>query len=327
MTARMKRRKFITLLGGAAAAWPLAARAQQSGKLPRIGEIHSIRSENSEAFQQGLRDLGYVDGQNVLLEARFPGTTALDRLDEVARELVALNCTVIFVSNPYAIRAATKATSIIPIVGVDLESDPVASGLVKSVARPGGNFTGFFLDIPELGGKQIELLVEAVPRVSRVAVLWDAAIGAVQFQATETAPRPAGVTLQSLPVRRVEDINPAFEQAARERAEGLVVLSSPLIFTQRSHIADAALNARLPSINLFNSFPKVGGLMAYGPYFPSLFTQAAGYVARILGGANPAELPIQRPTKFELVINLKTAKALGLTIPETLLVRADEVIE
>jgi ABC-type uncharacterized transport system substrate-binding protein len=322
----MKRREFITLLGGAAMTWPFAVRAQQSGKLPRIGAIHNVRSENSEAFEQGLRDLGYVDGQNVLLETRFPGT-ALDRLDEVARELVALNCTVIFASNPYGIRAATKATSTIPIIGVDLESDPVASGLVKSVARPGGNFTGFFLDIPELGGKQIELLVEAVPTVSRVAVLWDATIGTVQFQATETASRPAGVTLQSLPFRRVEEINPAFEQAARDQAQGLVVLSSPLIFTQRSHIADAALNARLPSINLFNSFPKVGGLMAYGPYFPSLFTQAAGYVGRILGGANPAELPIQRPTKFELVINLKTAKALGLKIPETLLVRADEVIE
>jgi putative tryptophan/tyrosine transport system substrate-binding protein len=322
----MRRRDFVMLLGGAAA-WPFALRAQPSGKLPRIGEIHNVRSENSEAFEQGLRDLGYIDGQNMLLERRFPGILSLERLDEVARELVALNCTVIFASSPYGIRAATKATSTIPIVGVDLESDPVASGLVKSVARPGGNFTGFFLDIPELGGKQIELLVEAVPRVSRVAVLWDAAIGTVQFQAAKTAPRPAGITLQSLPIRRVEDINPAFEQATREQAQGLVVLSSPLIFGQRSHIADAALKARLPSINLFNSFPKVGGLMAYGPYFPSLFTQAAGYVARILEGAKPAELPIQRPTKFELVINLKTAKTLGLTIPETLLVRADEVIE
>ena len=323
----MRRRDFIRLIGGVAA-WPFAVRAQQSeGKLPRVGAIHNIRSENSEAFEQGLRDAGYVDGQNVLLEERFPGTTALDRLDEVARELVALKCAVIFASNPYGIRAATKGTSTIPIVGVDLESDPVASGLVKIIARPGGNFTGFFLDIPELGGKQIELLIEAVPRISRVAVLWDAAIGTIQFQATQKAPRPAGVTLQSLPFRRVEEINTAFEQAAREQAQGLVVLSSPMIFTERSHIADAALNARLPSINLFNSFPKVGGLMAYGPYFPSLFTQAAGYVARILGGANPAELPIQRPTKFELVINLKTAKALSLTIPETLLVRADQVIE
>lgn len=175
----MRRRDFIRLVGGGAA-WPFAVRAQQSeGKLPRVGVIQSVRSENSEAFEQGLRDAGYVDGQNVLLERRFPGTTLDERLDEVAHELVALTCTVIFVSNPYAIRAATKATSTIPIVGVDLESDPVASGLVKSLARPGGNFTGFFLDIPELGGKQIELLIEAVPRISRVAVLWDAAIGTV----------------------------------------------------------------------------------------------------------------------------------------------------
>src|SRR5262249_1140136 len=162
----------------------------------------TIRSENSEAFEQGLRAAGYVDGQNVLLEKRFSGG-AVDRIAEAARELVALRCSIIFASNPYSIRAAMQATSTIPIVGVDLESDPVASGLVKSVARPGGNFTGFFLDIPELGGKQIELLVEAVPTVSRLAMLWDATIGTVQFQATEKAPRPAGITLQSLPIRRV----------------------------------------------------------------------------------------------------------------------------
>jgi putative ABC transport system substrate-binding protein len=323
----MQRRKFVTLLGGAAGAWPLAAHAQQSAdKLPRIGAIHNFRSENSEAFERGLRAAGYVDGQNMRLEARFSGP-AFDLLDEIIRELVALKCSVIFASNPYSIRAVTKATSTIPIVGVDLESDPVASGLVKGVARPGGNFTGFFLDIPELGGKQIELLVEAVPTVSRLAVLWDATIGTVQFQATETAPRPAGITLQSLPIRRVEDIRAAFEQAVREQVHGMVVLSSPLIFGERSHIANRALDARLPTISLFNSFPKLGGMMAYGPEFTSIFEQAAGYVARILAGANPAELPIQRPTKFELVINLRTAKALGLTIPERLLVRADEVIE
>jgi ABC-type uncharacterized transport system substrate-binding protein len=203
----------------------------------------------------------------------------------------------------------------------------VASGFVKSVARPGGNFTGFFLDIPELGGKQIELLTEAVPKVSRLAVLWDATIGTAQFHATEMAARPAGVRLQSLPIRQVKDIHGAIEQAAREQAHGLVVLSSPLIFVERSQIATVALNVRLPTISLFNSFPQVGGLMAYGPNFPSIFTQAAGYVGRILAGAQPGELPIQRPTKFELVINLKTAKALGLTIPQTLLVRADEVIQ
>jgi putative ABC transport system substrate-binding protein len=182
-SGQLKRREFITLLGGAAAAWPRAASAQQSaGTLPRIGAIQSARSENSEAFERGLREAGYVVGQNVLLEQRFSGT-ASDRIDEAVRELIAIKCSVIFASNPYSIRAVTKATSTIPIVGVDLESDPVAGGLVKSIARPGGNFTGFFLDIPELGGKQIELLREAVSKVSRVAVLWDATIGEVQFHA------------------------------------------------------------------------------------------------------------------------------------------------
>jgi putative ABC transport system substrate-binding protein len=167
----------------------------------------------------------------------------------------------------------------------------------------------------------------AVPGVSRLAVLWDATIGETQFRATETAPRPAGIMLQSLPIRREQDINEAIQKAVRDQANGLVVLSSPLIYQHRSQIGSIALNARLSTISLFNTFPKEGGLMAYGPDFPAIYAQAAGYVARVLTGANPGELPIQRPTKFELVINLKTARALGLTIPETLLVRADQVIE
>jgi ABC-type uncharacterized transport system substrate-binding protein len=323
----VKRRTFITLLGGAAAAWPLAARAQQAaGKLPRIGSILSSPSENVEAFSQGLREAGYVDGQNVLLETRFH-RGALDRIDEFASELVALKCSVIVATAAYAIRAVMKATSTIPIVGLDLESDPVASGWVKSLAHPGGNFTGFFLDIPELGGKQIELLREAVPTVEDVAVLWDATIGTVQFRATETAVRASGATLQSLPIRDVEDIKDAMERAARARVHGLVVLTSPLIFNQRSQIADLALKARLPTISVFNSFPKVGGLMAYGPNLPSMFKRAAGYVVRVLSGASPGELPIERPSHFELIINLKTAKALGLDVPWFLQQRADEVIE
>jgi putative tryptophan/tyrosine transport system substrate-binding protein len=326
----MKRREFIALISGSTLVWPLAARAQKPAQeLRRIGAIHGTQSENSEAFVQGLREAGLVDGQNMVLEARFYGGpgSVLDRYDEYARELVALKCSVIFASNPYAIRAVLKATSTIPTVGIDLESDPVASGLAKSLARPGGNFTGFFLDIPELGGKQIELLREAVRAVSRLAVLWDATIGAVQFRATEMAARSAGVVLQSLPIRRPEDVNDAFEHAVREQAQAMVILSSPLIFAERAHIADLALKTRLPTISLFSSFPSFGGLMAYGPDFPSIFKQAAGYVSRILDGAKPAELPIQRPTKFELVINVKTAQAVGLTIPEALLVRADQVIE
>ena len=322
----MKRRAFIRLLGGAAA-WPLVARAQQPAeKLPRIGSIQNFRNENFEAFIQGLREAGYVDGQDMLLETRFYAGV-LDRIDEFTSELVALKCSVILATAPYAVQAVMKATSKIPIVGIDLESDPVANGWVKSLARPGGNLTGFFLDIPELGGKQIELLKEAVPTVARLAVLWDATIGTVQFGATETAARPSGVTLESFPIRNVEDIKDAIERAARERVHGLVVLTSPLIFNQRSQIADLALKTRLPTISLFNSFPKVGGLMAYGPSLALMFKRAASYVDRILSGTNPGELPIERPSKFELVINLKTAGALGLTVPPTLLARADEVIE
>jgi putative ABC transport system substrate-binding protein len=201
------------------------------------------------------------------------------------------------------------------------------SGWVKSFARPGGNFTGLFLDMPELGGKQIELLKEAVPMVARLAVLWDATIGIVQFSATEMAARPSGVTLESLPIRSVEDIKDSIERAAREQVHGLVVLTSPLIFNERSRIADLALKTRLPTISLFNSFPKVGGLMAYGPNLALMFKRAASYVDRILSGVNPGELPIERSSKFELVINLKTANALGLKVSPTLIARADEVIE
>jgi putative tryptophan/tyrosine transport system substrate-binding protein len=328
MASYIGRRKFLgMLLGGAAVAWPIAARAQQpAGKLPRIGSISNFPNENFEAFIQGLREAGHVDGQNMLLETRFHRGT-LAGIDQFASELVALKCDVILATAPYAIQAVMNATSTIPIIGIDLESDPVASGWVKSLARPGGNFTGLFLDIPELGGKQIELLKEAVPTVARLAVLWDATIGTVQFRATQTAARPSGVTLESFPIRSVEDIKDGIERAAREQLHGLVILTSPLIFNQRSQIADLALKMRLPTISLFNSFPKVGGLMAYGPHLASMFKRAASHVDRILSGANPGELPIERPTKFELVVNLKTAKALGLTLPESFLVRADEVIE
>src|SRR5262249_22740370 len=213
----MKRRQAIMLLGGAAAAWPLAAWAEQAAeKLPRIGSIQNFRNENFEAFIQGLREAGYVDSQNMLLETRFYAGV-LDRIDEFASELVALKCSVILATAPYAGQAVMKATRTIPIVASDLESDPVANGWVKSLARPGGNPSGFFLDIPELRGQQSELLKEAVPTVTRLAVLWDATIGTVQFGATETAARPSGVTLESFPIRNVEDIKDAIERAARER--------------------------------------------------------------------------------------------------------------
>ena len=323
----MRRREFITLVSGTAATWPLMARAQQpTGRIPKIGFLQAIRSENVEAFVQGLRDAGYIDGQNALIEIRIYGTM-LDRLFEFAKEMVNLKCDVILAAAPYAIDAAIKATTMVPIVGLDLESDPVANGWAGSLARPGGNVTGIFLDLPELGGKQIELLKEAVPTLSHLAVLWDSTVGTVQFRATQAAARAAGVTLQSLPVQRPEDFKDAFDRAIRERVQGMVVLSSPLINGQRSQIVEWALNIRLPTISLFTVFPRSGGLMAYGPNLADLYKHAATYVDRILKGSKAGELPIERPTRFELVINIKTARTLGLDVPWFLQQRADEVIE
>jgi putative ABC transport system substrate-binding protein len=323
----MRRREFTTLLAGTAMTWPLAAHAQQqSGKLPRIGSIESAPAENTEALIEGLRDAGYVDGQTVILEPRYHHGS-LEQIDELARELVSLKCNVIVAAAPYAIRAVLKETNTIPTIGLDLESDPVANGWAKSLARPGGNFTGLFLDVPELGGKQIELLRRVVPTITDLAVLWDATIATLQFRATETAAHSLGLNLRSFPIRNAEEIKDAVDRAAHDRVHGMIVLTSPLIFNQRSQIADLALKEQLPTISIFNNYPKVGGLMAYGPNLPSMFKRAATYVDRILSGANPGELPIERPTKFELVINLRTAKALGVEVPGQLQQLADDLIE
>jgi putative ABC transport system substrate-binding protein len=323
----VRRRDFIVLVGGAAAVWPFAARAQQSmGRVPRIGFLQGTQNENAAAFFQGLRDAGHIDGQNARIETRFFGPI-FDRLGEFANELVGLQCNVIVAAAPYAIQAATQATSTIPIVGIDLESDPVANGWARSLGRPGGNLTGLFLDIPELGGKQIELLREGVPTLSHPAVLWDSTIGAPQFRATEGAARAAGLKLLSLPIQHSGDFDIAFDRAVSESVDGVVILSSPLILGERTRIAELALKTRLPTISLFTLFPKSGGLMAYGPNLPDMYKRAASVVDRILKGARVGEMPIERPSRFDLVINLKTAKALGLTMPPVLLVRADEVIE
>jgi putative tryptophan/tyrosine transport system substrate-binding protein len=326
MGAPVKRRDFIALIGSAAAGWPLAASAQQSRK-PVIGFLGTASAtETTEAFSEGLRDAGYVDGQNIILDARYHHGS-LERIDQFARELVALKCNVIIAAAPYGIRAVLKETNTIPTVGVDLESDPVVNEWAKSLARSGGNFTGLFLDMPELGGKQIDLLKNVVPTLTRLAVLWDAAIATLQFRATETAARSSGVALESLPFRNAEEVKDAIERALHEHVDGMIILTSPLIFNQRSEIADLALKGRLPTISAFNFYPKVGGLMAYGPSLTSMFKRTASYVDRILSGANPGELPIERPSKFELVVNLKTAKTLDLQVPWQLQQLADEVIE
>ena len=323
----MRRRTFISLLGGAAAAWPLGAGAQQrTGKIPRVGFLLNVPSELVYTLFRGLREVGYLEGQNIVLETRFAGNM-LDRIDQFATDLVALHCDLIVAAGPYAIQALTKATSTIPLVAIDLESDPVANRWAASIARPGGNLTGFFLDLPELGGKQIELLKEVLPSLSRVAFLWDSTVGLVQFSATGVVAHTAGVEPVSLPIQRREDFKAAFDHATSQQAHAVVVLSSPLIFGQRSHIAELAVSTSLPTISLFTLFPRSGGLMGYGPNFPDMWKRAATYVDRILRGTNAGELPVERPSKFELVINLKTAKALGLEFPPTMLARANEVIE
>jgi putative ABC transport system substrate-binding protein len=322
----MRRRDVLSLLGGAAVSWPVGARALQVTKIARIGFLLNVHSELVAALMEGLTEAGYVEGQNTRFETRFHGAM-LERVVQFANELVALKCDVIFTAGPYAIEAAMRATGTIPIVGIDLESDPVKTGWASSLGRPGGNFTGLFLDLPELGGKMVELLKEAKPTLTAVAVLWDFNVGEVQFRATEAAVRVAGATLLSLPVRQSKDFENAFERAVHERADAVAVLSSPLIFGQRAEIADLALKSRLATISLFTLFPRSGGLMAYGPNFAMMFKRAATYIDRILKGAKAGDIPIERPSRFELVINLKTAKALNLDIPWFLQQRADEVIE
>jgi len=241
---------------------------------------------------------------------------------------VAQRVDVILAANPHALGAVTKETKSIPIVGVDLESDPVAKSWVASLAHPRRNITGFFLDIPEMSGKQLQFLKEIQPGLSRVAILGDPRVNELQFRATEAAARGAGVTFQPTRVTSADEIPGAIAKAAAQRAGGLVALTSPLVNVNMMRIADVALEHRLPSICGFvPSFAEAAGLLAYGPDFPDLFRHAAGYVGAILKGTLPGNLPVQRPTKFQLVINRKSAKVLGLAIPPSLLARADQLIE
>jgi putative tryptophan/tyrosine transport system substrate-binding protein len=305
---------------------PLAA-APSPAKLPKIGILHSGTppAEGVSAFQQGLREFGYVPGQTMALEDRW-AEGKLDRLPELAAELVRLQVEVIFASGPSAVRAAQQATGTVPIVALDLETDPVASRLVTSLGRPGNNLTGLFLDMPELSGKWLQLLQEAVSGASRVAVLGDPAINAPQFHATEAAAQAGAVPLQALKVQRADDFEPAFDAAMAGGSRALILLSSPRISREGRRLAELAAQHRLPAISPFRGFAEAGGLMAYGPSVADMGRRAAVFVDKILKGAKPADLPVERPTTFELVINLKTAQALGLTIPPILLFQATEVI-
>jgi putative ABC transport system substrate-binding protein len=310
---------------------PFPANAQPATKVPRIGVLHpgapAAVSQFVEAFSQGLRERGYVEGQNIIVERRF-GDAKAERISEAAAELVRLNVDVIVTSTDGAIAAVKRQTQTIPIVMAS-STDPVGTGFVASLAHPGGNVTGLSFISPELSAKRLELLREDVPGLSRVAIMWNPEVrGAVlDYKETESAARSLRLQLQSVEVSRADDFDRAFSALTTARAEALIVVPSPLAFTTRSQIASLAQKHRLPSMHALREFAEAGGLMAYGPNNAEQWRRSATYVDKILKGSKPGDLPIEQPTKFELVINLKTAKALGLTLPPSLLRRADQVIQ
>jgi len=307
---------------------PFGAVPQQSRTMRHIGVLGTLEGPISDAFRQGLREFGYVEGQNLVIDYG-PIRGGAEEFATKAADLVRLKVEVIYTVGPAALAAAAKATRRIPIVAVDMISDPLASGFARSLSRPGGNITGVFLDLPDFMGKWVELLRESVPGLSRVAVLWDPSSGPFQMNAVTGAGRAQGLRLQTLEVQHSDAFERAFAAARQARAEAAILLPSPLTYYNPRRLAELAAKDRLPAISLYSEFPAAGGLISYGPggRFIDINRSNGARVGKILDGAKPGDLPIERPSKFELVINLKTAKALGLTIPQSVLVRADEVIK
>jgi putative ABC transport system substrate-binding protein len=313
------------VLSALLALWVVCALAPASlaaDRIPKIGLVTNSL-ETRDAFVLGLTELGYREGGNVELHWR----RATEDGGRDLQELVRLEPACLVLPGPLRLAHGRRLTSTIPIVALDLESDPVGSGIVASLARPGGNVTGIFMDLPELAGKQIQLLREAVPTLSRLAVVWDERIGTPQLRAAQVAARTADITLVPIPFRGASDLDGAISRAVKGGAGALLVLTSPEIFLARERIAASARRYRLASASIFPAYAEAGGLLGYGPNLAGLYRQAAKYVDRVLRGVRPADLPIERPSKFEFVVNLKTARALGLTIPPSLLARADKVVE
>jgi len=329
----MDRRAFIVVVGGAILVVPLAAYGQQAGKLYRIGLLGGSPPNSPggrrawEGFFQGLRELGYVEGQNIVIEGRWYGERT-DRLPSLVGELVQLKVDVIVAGAAPAPEAARRATPTIPIVMAN-HNDPVGSGLVATLARPGGNVTGMSTLSSELIGKRLQLFKEAIPGISRVAVLSNPTVPshALEVKEAKVAAGLLKLQLQLFEARAPGDFAGAFSAMAKERADGVIIITSAMFYAERTRIAKLAAASRVPTIYAAKEFADVGGLMTYGIDLHESFRRAAGYVDKILKGAKPADLPVEQPTKLELVINLKTAKALGLTIPQSLLVRADEIIQ
>jgi len=329
MAIQIRRREFIVTLGGAAAAWPLAAIAQQPGKLPTIGFLGSSTPSTFgpwvAAFMERLRELGWAEGRTVAIEYRWAEGHS-ERFAEIAAELVRLKVDVI-VTTGTSVLAVKQATAVIPIVFA-VANDPVGTGVVASLARPGGNITGLSLEAPDLAGKRVGLLREALPGLRRLAIMFNAGYSAAVLETDEiqAAARALGLDTARLEIRTAEDISPAFA-ALKGRADALYPVGDALVNTNRIRIMTLALAARLPTVCGLREYAEAGGLMSYGPKFTDLFRRAAEFVDKILRGAKPGDIPVEQPTKFELIINLTTARALGIEMPPTLLARADELIE
>ena len=324
----MRRRGFITLLGSAAVASPFAGWAQHAARVWRIGFVtHAANDAAYASLFERLRELGYVEGQNIIVERRYAEGRA-ERFQEFAAEMVRLKADVVITSTIPAALALRNATTTIPIV-IPTAIDPVGTGLIANLAHPGGNITGGALLSAELGAKRLELLKEVVPGLSRTAVLWNGAnpANALAWRETEGAARALGVTLQSHDVRITKDFNIAFATMAQQRPDAVSVLSDALITQYQKEIVDFAINERLPSVFPSKDPIKLGGLLSYGPHYSEMMRRAASQVDKILRGTQPADLPMEQPTTFELVINLNTARAVGVVVPPLMLSRADEVIE
>jgi putative ABC transport system substrate-binding protein len=326
----MRRREFITMMGGSAAAWSLAARAQQSAKLWRIGYLGfgpaSSWTSQVDALRSGLRDLGYIEGKNIVIEFRW--AERADQTFDLATQLVRMNVDVIFAPASTQVEPARRATNTIPIVFAQ-HADPVGLGDVASLSRPGGNITGLSMLLTELSVKELEILRETLPNAVRIGVLWNPTTPShpTAVKAVEAASEKLGVQLVLAPAGTVSEIQEAFSTMSRERVSGVLVLSSPLYTAQGALLAEFQMKHRLPEIFATRGYVDAGGLMSYGADIDDLYRRAAVYIDKILRGTKPADLPVEQASKYLVVINLKTAKALGLTIPPTVLARADEVIE
>jgi putative tryptophan/tyrosine transport system substrate-binding protein len=326
----MDRREFMGTVAATLLVAPRTAQAQRARKVPVVGILQIARVDlpNSpiEAFRKALRELGYVEGHTLTVEYRGAGGQP-DALPGLAAELVRLKVDVLYAIAPAVVRAAREATTTIPIVALDLETDPVKSGLAQSLARPGGNITGSFLDFPALAGKWLQLIREVAPGTRRIALLWDTTTGPWQVAAARAAAQGFGLDVHVVEFDSADDIDQALRAAVKDGPRAVVLLSSPIASAGSKQIADFTTAHRLPGISPFAAFAEAGGLMAYGPNLPEAYRRGAIYVDKILKGAKPADLPIEQPGKFELVINLKTAKSLGLTIPQSLAALADRVIQ